>query len=113
MNRHSWAVPNATGTHAADAASSPSGIGQVVIAGNGPLGGVRARHVQGHDPVADRAVLDAGADLDDRARGEVADDVRDRRRRRAGAGQQVAALDADRLDVDQDAAVGALRITSS
>ena len=31
--------------------------------------------------------LDAGADLDHRAGGEVADDVRDRRRRRARAGQ--------------------------
>jgi hypothetical protein len=33
VNRHSSAVPKATGTHAADAASSPSGIGQVEIAG--------------------------------------------------------------------------------
>ena len=33
MNRHSWAVPTATGTQAAVAASSPSGISQVDIAG--------------------------------------------------------------------------------
>ena len=73
-----------------------------------PLGGMRAGHVQRHHAVAGRAVLDAGAGLDDSARGEVADDVRDRRGRRPGAGQQVPALDADRLDIDQNAAVGAL-----
>jgi len=33
VKRHSYAVPNATGTDAARAASSPSGIGQVMIAG--------------------------------------------------------------------------------
>jgi hypothetical protein len=71
---------------------------------------VRARHVQSHDAVAGRAVLDAGADFDDRARGEVPHDVRDRRRRRPGAGQKVPALDADRLDVDHHTAVGALGI---
>jgi hypothetical protein len=71
---------------------------------------VRPRHVQRNDPVPDHAILDAGADLDDRPGGEVADDVWDGRRRRPGAGEQVPALDADRLDVDQYEAVGALRI---
>jgi hypothetical protein len=71
---------------------------------------VRTRRAQGHDPVADGAVLDAGANLGDGARGEVAHDVRDRRRRHQGAGQQVPALDADRLDVDHHATVGALGI---
>ena len=37
MNRHSYAVPNATGTHAARAASSPAGIGQVMAAGTARL----------------------------------------------------------------------------
>ncbi len=37
MNRHSWAVPKATGTHAAGAASNPSGIGQVEMAGTARL----------------------------------------------------------------------------
>ncbi len=78
--------------------------------GDGALGRVRAGHVQSDHPVADRAVLDSGADLGHRAGGEIADDVRDRRRRRAGPGQQIAALDADRLDVDHHAAVGALGV---
>ena len=71
---------------------------------------MRACRVQGHNPVADRATLDARADREDRARGEVPDDVRDRRRRRRGARQEVPALDADRLDIDQHAALGALGI---
>jgi hypothetical protein len=71
---------------------------------------MRPSRVQRHDPVADRAVLDADADLDDCARGEIPNDVRDRRRWRAGAGEQIPALDADRLDVDQHTAVGALGI---
>ena len=64
MNRHSWAVPTATGTQAAGAASRPSGIGQVEIAGTARFDGVRARHVQRDDSVTDGAVLDPGADLD-------------------------------------------------
>jgi hypothetical protein len=76
--------------------------------GNGPLRGVRARREQGHDPVADRAILDPCTHLSDRARGEVAHDVRNRRRRRLGPRQQIPTLDADRLD--QHATVGALGI---
>ena len=53
--------------------------------GNGALGGVRAGCVQGHNPVALSSVLDTGANCDDCSRGEVPDDVRDRRRRRPGA----------------------------
>jgi hypothetical protein len=75
----------------------PVGDGPGGHGGNGPLCGVRPRLVEGHDPVTDRAVLDAGADRNDCARGEVAHDVRDRRRSRSGAGKQVPALDADRL----------------
>jgi hypothetical protein len=73
---------------------------------------VRARHAQGHE--SDSPILDAGADLDanldDRARAEVPHDVRDRRRGRPSPGRQVAALDADRLDIDQHAAAGALGV---
>ena len=78
--------------------------------GNRALGGVRPRRVEGYQPVADSAVRDPCADLDDGARGEIPDDVRDRARRRPRAVQQVPALDADRLDVDQHAAVRALGI---
>ena len=46
---------------------------------------------------------DLGADLDDLAGRLVADDVRARGQRAAPAVQRVAALDADRLDPDDDA----------
>src|SRR5207249_2316565 len=55
-------------------------------------------------------VLDARTGLDDRAGAEVSDDVRARWRRRARAGEEIAALDADGLDVQQHAAFGALRV---
>jgi hypothetical protein len=71
---------------------------------------VRSGREQGHDAVADRAILDPCAHLSDGARGEVAHDVRSRRRRRLGARQQIPTLDADRLDVDQHATVGAVGI---
>src|SRR4029453_14628564 len=47
VNRHSYAVPNATGTQAAGAASSPAGIGQVIAAGTARLAA--------WDPAANRA----------------------------------------------------------
>ena len=77
---------------------------------HGALRRVRPGRVQGDDAVADRAVLDAGTDVGDRARREVPDDVRHGRELRPGAVEQVAALDADRLDVDDHVAVGALGI---
>ena len=110
MKRHSCAVPNATGMQAAFAGSSPSGTGQVMIAGTTRFCRVRAVGVEGDHLVADGGVLDAGADLDDRAGAEVADDVRGLGRWRRRAGEQIAALDADRLDVQQHAAVGTLRV---
>ena len=60
--------------------------------------------------LADRGFLDAGAHPEDCASGEVPHDVRDRRRRRPGAGKEVPALDANRLDVNSHAAVGTHRI---
>ena len=77
VNRHSWAVPNATGTQAAGAASSPSGIGQVDIAGTARFAACEPAtfRVTTRSPTA-RSSTPAPTS-DDRARGEVADDVRD------------------------------------
>src|SRR4051794_41534406 len=71
---------------------------------------MRPGRVQGDDAVADRARLDAGTDVGDRARREVPDDVRHGPELRPGAMEQVAALDADRFDVDDHVPVRALGI---
>ena len=72
--------------------------------GHGHALGVRAPEVRADDALADLAIGDALADLDDRARALVADDVRHGGHLAAGPVQRVAALDADRLDLDDDPA---------
>ena len=72
--------------------------------GNGHQLRVRAREVGAHDPLPDRAVGDAFADLADRARALVADDVRRRGHLATRTVERVAALDADRLDRDDHTA---------
>ena len=67
--------------------------------GHGHALGVRSPEVGAHDALTDLAIGHALADLDDRARALVADDVRHRRHLAAGAVERVAALDADRLDL--------------
>ena len=66
--------------------------------------GVAAVAHRGDDTLADAQPLDRRADRLDRAGGLVPDDVRVRRQQPAGAVQEVAALDADRLDAEDDAA---------
>ena len=66
--------------------------------------GVRTPEHRRDDALADVTIGHVGADLADRARALVADDVRRHRQHAAGAVQRVAAFDADRLDLDQDAA---------
>jgi hypothetical protein len=75
-----------------------------------PLLGVGAVCVQRHHLVADGGALDAGANLGHGARTQIADDVRGALRRRDRAGEKIAALDADRLDVNSHAAIGTHRI---
>ena len=99
-NRQSSAVPNATGTHATAMMSAPSGTGHVTIAGTDVELGVRAPEVRRDDALADVTIGHAVADLADRARALVADDVRNGRHLAARAVERVAALDADRLDLD-------------
>ena len=82
MNRHSYAVPNATGTHGGRGGVEPVGDRPGHHRRNGPPLGVRAGGVQRHHAVADRRSIDAGADLADGPGAQVADDVRARRRRR-------------------------------
>ena len=65
---------------------------------------VRTPEAGRDDALADEPVGDTFADFDDRSRALVADDVRVRGHLAAGAVQRVAALDADRADLDQDAA---------
>ena len=109
-NRQSSAVPNATGTQAHLTMSPPSGIGHVMIDRGRELLRVRTPETGRDDALPDGAIGDAFADLADRPRALVADDVRRRRHLAAGAVQRVAALDADRFDVDQH---GARRDTGS
>ena len=71
--------------------------------GDGDELGVGARQHGGDDPLADPAVLDALADLPDRAGALVADDVGRRRHLPTAAVESVAALDADGLDLDEHA----------
>ena len=108
MNRHSWAVPNATGTHAAVAASSPSGIGQVDIAGTARLAACEPAMFRAttRSPTAGSSTPAPTSITVPAARYPTMCGT-------DGGGEparceQVAALDADRLDVDQHAAVGAL-----
>ena len=110
VNRHSSAVPNATGTQAAAAASSPSGIGQVVIAGTARLAACDPAALSVTTRIANGPVAHTGAHLSHRAGREIPHDVRHRWRWRAGSGEQIPALDADRLNVDHQAAVRAIRI---
>ena len=63
--------------------------------------GVRAPQHRGDHPLADVSVLDAVAHLTDRPRALVPDDVGGRGHLAAGPVQRVAALDADRLDLDE------------
>ena len=82
--------------------SAPSGTGHVTTDGHRDQLRVRARQHRRHDALTDVTVGDAVADLADRARALVADDVRRRRSSSPPAAvQRVAALDADRLDLDR------------
>src|SRR6185295_81367 len=65
---------------------------------------MRAMHHHGDDALAHLAIGDALTDRADHAGALIADDVRSRRHDTPGAVQRVAALDADRADVDEDAA---------
>ena len=65
---------------------------------------MRRRSPSWRPPVADREVGHSVADLADDAGGLIADDVGRRREHAALAVQQVAALDADRGDLDQQPA---------
>ncbi len=71
---------------------------------------MRPGRVEGDHPVADRASLHVRGDLADGAGAQIADDVRDRGQIPRRAGEQIAALDADRLGVNDHAAVRALGI---
>ena len=97
-------MPNATGTHAHFTRSAPSGITHVIDRRRRDHRRVRTPQAGRDDALADEAVGDAFADLDDRPRALVADDVRIGRHLATGAVQRVAALDADRADLDQHAA---------
>ena len=66
--------------------------------------GVAAEAHRRHDRLADGERRDVGTDLADPARGLVPHHVRRRRHRAAGAVQQVAALDPDGLDLEDDPA---------
>ena len=103
--RQSSAVPNATGTHAT--ATDVGAVGDRPGEDRRDRGelGVRAPEVRRDDPLADVTIGHALADLADRARALVADDVGHGRHLAAGAVERVAALDADRLDLDEHAAV--------
>jgi hypothetical protein len=78
-----------------------------------PLLGVGAACVQRHHLVADCGALDSLADLGHRAGAEIADDVRGALWRRGRAGEQITALNADRLYVHQALIAGYTRTTSS
>jgi len=71
---------------------------------------VRPGCVQRHDAVPDGAAVDSRADLTDCPGAQVADDMWHRGRLGRRAGEEVAALDADRLGIDHDEAVRALRL---
>ncbi|MES2101017.1 MAG: hypothetical protein V4569_14415 [Pseudomonadota bacterium] len=88
---------------------TPSGIGQAIAAET-------ARRVA-CEPSACKVTTrspslrgDQRADLDDRARRDVADDVRHHLQRAHRARQQVTAFDADRFHVDHEAVVRAHRV---
>jgi hypothetical protein len=72
--------------------------------------GVRAERAHRDHALPDAPVGDLGADLADHAGALVADDVRTRGQFAAGAAEHVAALDADRLHLDQHALGVALRV---
>ena len=102
--RQSSAVPNGTGTAAASSVLTPSGIFQAKPAGHRAPLGVRAVEPDRHGAVPHREALHVGAHLGHRAGGLVADDVRHPGQVAAEPAEGVAALDAHRLDVDQDVA---------
>ena len=108
-NRQSSAVPNATGTHATGDDVGAVGHGPGEDRGHRGELGVRAPEVRRDDPLPDVPVGHAGADLADRARALVTDDVRHGRHLAARAVEGVATLDADRLDLDEHAALVARR----
>ena len=109
-NRQSSAVPNSIGTAAASSIDSPSGMANTSRRRHAGQLGVAAGTHGGDDGLADDEVAHAVADLPDRPGGLVADDVRDRGQLAAGSVQEVAALDGDGPDLEDDPARPQLRI---
>ena len=103
-NRQSSAVPNSIGTPAASLDRQPVGDGVRRARRHRHQLGVAAGAHRRHDRLADGEAGDPGADLAHDPGGLVPDDVRAGRHHAAGAVEQVAALDAHRLDLDQQPA---------